>query len=132
MGGGRIDYQLSPNNRLMGKWHEGRRYTPFGARMRASLRRRPIRRAPASPTSRSREVLGQLTQVFGNTVVNEVKVGYSEFGFDQGGLAQWSNHWQARNGTTVGSPRIRFRGFDITPNQNWPRHTSAGRRERPR
>ena len=66
-------------------------------------------------------MLGQLTQVISNTVVNEVKVGYSEFGFDQGGLTSWSNHWQARNGVTAGSPRIRFTGFDMTPNANWPR-----------
>ena len=31
MGGGRLDYQLTPNNRIMGKWHEGRRFDPFGA-----------------------------------------------------------------------------------------------------
>ena len=122
LGGGRIDYQLSPNNRLMGKWHEGRRYTPFGATGNAGIVAQTTHPASAGFSDESqREILGQLTQVFSNTVVNEVKVGYSEFGFDQGGLAQWSNHWDARNGTTVGSPRVRFRGFDITPNQNWPR-----------
>src|SRR5688572_29811562 len=31
MGGARLDYQLTPNNRLMGKWHESRRFEPFGA-----------------------------------------------------------------------------------------------------
>jgi hypothetical protein len=122
MGGGRLDYQLSPNNRIMGKWHEGRRYTPFGAVGNTGIL--PQTNHPASAgfsDEASREVMGQLTQVFTNTMINEVKVGYSEFGFDQGGLARWSSHWDARNGTTVGSPRIRFQGFDITPNQNWPR-----------
>ena len=115
MGGGRLDYQLTPNNRIMGKWHEGRRYDPFGA----GNANHPA--ATGFSDEASREVLGQFTQVISNTIVSEAKVGYSEFGFDQGGLTRWSNHWDARNGTTVGSPRIRFSGFDITPNANWPR-----------
>jgi hypothetical protein len=122
MGGARLDYQLSPNNRIMGKWHEGRRFTPFRAVGNAGIL--PQTNHPASAgfsDEASREALGQLTQVISNTIVNEIKVGYSEFGFDQGGLATWSNHWQARNGITTGSPRIRFRGFDVTPNTNWPR-----------
>ncbi|MBI2185854.1 MAG: TonB-dependent receptor, partial [Acidobacteria bacterium] len=122
VGGGRLDYQLSPNTRIMGKWHEGRRYTPFGAVGNAGVLPQTNHPASAGFSDESqREVLGQLTQVFGSTKVNEVKVGYSEFGFDQGGLARWSNHWLARDGITQGSPRIRFRGFDITPNTNWPR-----------
>jgi hypothetical protein len=122
MGGGRLDYQITPNNRLMGKWHEGRRFTPYGAVGGTGIL--PQTSHPASAgfsDEANREVLGQLTQVFNNTTVNEVKVGYSDFGFDQGALSRWSNHWDARNGTTTGSPRIRFRGFDITPNTNWPR-----------
>jgi hypothetical protein len=115
MGGGRLDYQLSPNYRIMGKWHEGRRFDPFGA----GNRNHPA--ATGFSDEASREVLGQLTTVVSNSIVSELKVGYSEFGFDQGGLTNWSRHWQASNGVTAGSPRIRFTGFDITPNQNWPR-----------
>jgi hypothetical protein len=115
MGGGRLDYQVTPNNRIMGKWHEGRRFDPFGD----GSRNHPA--ATGFSDEKSREVLGQLTQVISNTVVNELKVGYSEFGFDQGALTNWSNHWQANNGVTGGSPRIRFSGFDITPNTNFPR-----------
>ena len=115
MGGGRLDYQMTPNNRLMGKWHESRRYDPFGG----GARTHPA--TTGTSDEAGREILGQLTQVISNTVVSELKVGYSVFGFDQGGLTSWSNHWQAANGVTQGSPRIRFRGFDITPNANWPR-----------
>ena len=32
MGGARLDYQASSNTRIMGKWHEGRRFDPFGRR----------------------------------------------------------------------------------------------------
>ena len=115
MGGARLDYQLSPNNRVMAKWHEGRRFDPFGA----GNANHPA--ATGFSDEASREMLGQLTQVFNNTIVSELKLGYSEFGFDQGALTSWTNHWDARNGTTTGSPRIRFTGFDITPNANFPR-----------
>jgi len=115
MGGARIDYQASPSARLMGKWHEGRRYDPFGA----GNSNHPS--ATGLTDEASREILGQFTVVLGNRAVNEVKAGYSEFGFDQGGLTHWSNHWLAPLGITQGSPRIRFNGFNMLPNANFPR-----------
>src|SRR5687767_5990108 len=75
MGGGRLDYQVSPSHRIMGKWHEGRRFDPFTA----GNRNHPA--ATGFSDEASREVLGQLTTVISNTVVSELKVGYSEFGF---------------------------------------------------
>ena len=117
MGGGRLDYQLSPNNRIMGKWHEGRRYDPFTRRQL-----RTIRRAPASRTRRSREVLGQLTQVFGNTIVNEAEGRATRSSASIRAVSPAGRTTGTRaTATTVGSPRIRFSGFDITPNANWPR-----------
>ncbi len=116
MGGGRLDYQASPNMRLMGKWHEARRYDPFGD----GNANHPA--ATGLTDEKSREVLGQVTTVLGNRAVNEVKAGYSEFGFFQSGLARWSNHWLARDGITTGSPRIRFNGFNMLPNTNFPRN----------
>ncbi len=116
MGGGRLDYQASPNVRLMGKWHEGRRFDPFGA----GNANHPS--ATGSTDEKSREILGQLTTVLGNRAVNEIKAGYSEFGFAQAGLTSWSSHWLARDGITQGSPRIRFNGFNMLPNTNFPRH----------
>jgi hypothetical protein len=119
MGGGRLDYQASPSMRLMGKWHEGRRYDPFTPTA-AQLTNHPSQ--VGSTDEKSREVLGQMTTVIGNRAVNEIKAGYSEFGFFQAGLARWSNHWLARDGITQGSPRIRFTGFNILPNTNFPRN----------
>jgi hypothetical protein len=115
MGGVRMDYQVSPNSRLMGKWHEGRRFDPFGV----GNANHPS--ATGSTDEKSRELLGQVTQVLSNRALNEFKIGYSEFGFDQAGLTSWSRHWQAANGVTQGSPRIRFNGFNMLPNTNFPR-----------
>ena len=68
------------------------------------------------------EYLGQLTQVLSNRALNEVKVGKAVFGLANANLTTWSNHWQAANGITTGSPRITFTGFAIGGNQFYPRH----------
>ncbi len=115
MGGARLDYQISPSTRLMGKWHEGRRFDPFGP----GNSNHPS--ATGFSDEKSRESLGQLTTVVSNKLVNEIKAGYSRFSFDQGALTNWSNHWQKANGITAGSPRIRFSGFNVLPNTNYPR-----------
>ncbi len=116
IGGGRVDYQMSTQNRLMFKAHGGRSYIPFAT---------PNANHPASTndtTEKSNEYLGQFTSVLSNTAVNEVKVGRAEFGLANSGLANWDNHWQRANGITTGAPRIQFTGFQIAPNQNHPRN----------
>ena len=117
MGGFRADYQLSPNMRLMGKGSAGRFWQPFGAGQSGN-------HPAATNTTRetNNEGLGQLTQVLSNTMLNEVKVGYAYFKFENAGLTQWSNHWQRGNGITNGSPVIRFTGFNNAPNQYLPRY----------
>ena len=115
IGGGRIDYQISPKMRFMGKGHGGRAYTPFAT---------PNANHPASTNDtleKSNEFLGQLTTVLSNSALNEIKVGRAEFGLANKGLASWSNHWQKANGITTGAPAIQFTGFNINPNQNHPR-----------
>ena len=114
MGGARLDYQVSPSTRLMGKWHEGRRFDPFGP----GNSNHPA--ATGYSDEASREALGQLTTVVSNKLVNEIKAGYSRFGFDQGALTHWSNHWQKANGITTGSPRIRFSGFSVLAQHQLP------------
>ncbi len=118
MGGGRLDYQMSPAIRVMGKGSTGRFYQPFTAGGTAH---------PAATNwtrENNHEWLGQLTQVLSNRALNEVKVGYAYFILDQGNLTTWSNHWQRANGITTGSPRISFTGFNVTGNQFQPRYQS--------
>lgn len=115
IGGGRMDYQISPQTRLMGKMHGGKSFTPFTA---------PNANHPASTNDaeeKSQEILGQLTSVLSSAAVNELKVGRAEFGLANKGLTTWNNHWQKANGITTGAPRIQFTGFNIVPNQNHPR-----------
>ena len=63
-----------------------------------------------------------MTQVLSNRAVNEIKGGYSHFGFENNTLVTWSKHWQASNGITNGYPRIQFTGFNFNANANAPRH----------
>jgi hypothetical protein len=117
MGGFRADYQVSPSIRLMGKGSAGRLFQPFGL---PQSNNHPAATNDVRETNN--EGLGQLTQVLGNSSLNEVKVGYAYFKFANAGLTQWSNHWQRGNGITNGSPRIQFVGFNNTPNQYLPRY----------
>jgi hypothetical protein len=116
IGGVRLDYQLSPHTRVMGKVAGGRLWEPFGLPSATNH--------PASTNTTQEyndEILGQLTQVLSNRALNEIKFGKTSFGLYNENLTQWSNHWQRANGIMSGSPRITFTGFLITGNQNHPR-----------
>ena len=116
IGGVRLDYQLSPSMRLMGKVHGANDSNPFGAGSATNH--------PASTNSEdrdNREYLAQFTHVLSNRALNEVKVGFSEWNILQGNLTRWSNHWARDIGVTEGHPRIQMTGLTIGGNQNAPR-----------
>ena len=116
MGGIRIDYQLSPGMRLMGKAHHAVDFDPFGVGSATQL--------PASANSQDRksnEYLGQFTHVINNRTVNEVRGGFAEWNIWQENLTHWSNHPQRRLGITEGHPRVQMVGLSVAGNQNAPR-----------
>jgi hypothetical protein len=116
MGGGRLDYQFSPNTRLMVKGDGAKRLTPFGALGANHL-------ANANTTDEKMwRTLGSFTQVLSNRALNEVKVGYSYLWFEQAPLSSWSTHPQDFRGVNVGHPLIRFRGFSIGGSALHPRN----------
>jgi len=118
-GGVRVDYQLSTNMRVMGKYSTGRLFQPFGTTTGIT------NAYPASIGDNyeyNDEYLGSFTQVLSNRAINEVRVGEAVFGIANKNYTSWSNHWQAPNGITTGSPRITFTGFAIGGNQFYPRH----------
>jgi hypothetical protein len=117
LAGGRLDYQLSQNTRVMGKVSAHNSFDPFAAGA--------VTNHPASTVTGdelNREYLGSFTQVLSNRAVNEIRGGYSHFGFATDTYVNWSKHWQAPNGITNGYPRITFTGFALNANANAPRH----------
>jgi hypothetical protein len=115
MGGGRLDYQFSPETRVMFKADGATRFTPF-----TSLGSNHLAGA-ASTDERMWRVLGGFTQVLSNRALNEIKVGHSYLTWDQAPLSHWSNHPQAAANITIGNPLIRFRGFSIAGSALHPR-----------
>lgn len=115
--GFRADYQLSPRARVMGKMSGQKTFVPFDPP--TSRTTHPAQ--TATTDERNRELLGQYTQVLSNKAVNEVKVGYSHYGFANALLTNWSRHYQAPR-VTNGHPRITFTGFSIAGSSNHPRH----------
>jgi hypothetical protein len=116
LGGGRVDYQISPRMRLMGKASAQQGYDPFGA---GSSTTHPA--STIDTDEHNQEYLGQFTQVLSNRSVNEIRGGWSHYGFSNKTLVEWSKHWQAPR-VTNGYPRITFNGFAINANANAPRH----------
>jgi hypothetical protein len=116
MGGGRLDYQLSPSMRVVGKVTDSERWQPFTAGNNSH----PA--ATGSTAETNREYLAQFTHVLSNRTLNEVKFGKTRWIFRNANLTEWSNHWQRGIGVTTGSPRITFTGFAIGGNNFYPRH----------
>src|SRR3989454_1031084 len=116
LGGVRLDHELSPKMRLMGKVSHSSLFEPFGA----GTVNHPS--ATASNAEHNTDVIGQFTQVLSNRALNELRVGYASYGIDQRSLTSWSKHWQAANGITTDGPSITFRGFSFNRNNNLPRY----------
>jgi hypothetical protein len=112
----RVDYQLSSKTRIMGKASGQKSYDPFG---NGSSTTHPA--STIDTDERNQEYIGQFTQVLSNRMLNEVRGGYSHYGFANNTLVTWSKHWQAPR-VTNGYPRLAFTGFSVNANQNAPRH----------
>ena len=117
IGGGRIDYQLSQKMRVMGKVSGQHTFTPFmgGSSTNAAA-------STVDNDEKNGDYIGQLTHVISNRALNEIRGGFSHYGFATHTLVNWAQHWQAPNGITNGYPRIMFTGFQLNANANAPRH----------
>jgi hypothetical protein len=117
IGGVRVDYQLSQKTRLMGKVSGQHTITPFGNGSSTTAAASTV-----DNDEKNQEYLGSFTQVISNRALNEIKGGFSHYGFSTHTLVDWAQHWQAPNGITNGYPRITFTGFALNANANAPRH----------
>lgn len=117
-GGVRVDYQLSPRTRLMGKVSGGRYFEPFGL---PSSNGSPA--ATQLTEESSDEAIGQLTQVLSNRALNEIRGGRARVEFYGERLTTWANHWYKDRSVTTGSPSITFTGFSSAGGGMLPRRT---------
>ena len=120
LGGVRLDHQLSPKMRLMGKVSHSTLFQPFGP----GTANHPS--ATNSNEEHNTDVLGSFTQVLSNRALNEIRGGYAAYGLNQPSLTSWSKHWQAANGITTDGPVITFKGFSFNRNGNLPRYRDQG------
>ena len=121
LGGVRLDYQLSPKMRLMGKVSHSTLFQPFGP----GGVNHPS--ATNSNEEHNTDVLGQFTQVISNRALNEIRGGYAAYGLNQASLTTWSNHWQAANGITTDGPVITFSGLPVQPQRQPAAISRSGR-----
>ena len=120
MGGARLDYQISPQTRLMTRLSKFQEWIPYQGASSDSH--------PASMEKFRRNsdgILMSLTSVLGNRALNEVKAGFSSFLYKTENYTTWAQHPQAGVITTFGSPRITFNGFGILGNDSTPQKSST-------
>jgi carboxypeptidase family protein len=112
----RLDYQLSPTNRVMFKANMTSFINPFmelGSDHPAST---------GTDENVTTGLLLQHTSVLSSRALNEIKAGYAGYTFENNNLTTWSRHPQAFRGITNGHPRIQLTGFNVAGNTNWPRY----------
>ena len=120
MAGLRLDYQLSPNMRVMSRgniFHNTNPYEGGNAGGHPAATEQFMRK--------SDEISAGFTQVLGNRAVNEVKAGFNSFLYRTRSNAARADHPQAARGVVHGGPRISFTGFAILGNDSTPQDNSS-------
>jgi Carboxypeptidase regulatory-like domain/TonB dependent receptor len=117
IGGTRVDYQLSPAMRIMGRASGQHTTAPFGAGSASTAAISTI-----DTDEKNSDYIGEFSHVINNRTLNSVRVGRSHYGFRNNTLVNWNKHFQASNGITNGYPRVSFTGFSLNANANAPRH----------
>jgi hypothetical protein len=113
--GTRVDWQLSPQTRLMFRGNYGNEVSPNSG---------GGSNHPSAVTENKRhnnELYATLTQVLGPQTLNEIRGGLSSFYYFNYSPIQWAQHpMAASQGVTIGTPRILFSGFTVGPAANNP------------
>jgi hypothetical protein len=118
MAGMRVDYQISPQTRLMVKTTHFRNTIPYAGNTGANNHPASLYENETSMGG----VAGSLTQVLGDSVVNEIRGGWQSMYYTRENYTSWPSHPAASQGITTGSPRIKFKGFAISGNSNQPQY----------
>jgi hypothetical protein len=108
-GGGRLDFQFTPQVRLTARGNKSLVNMPFDQRYTGGATRHP---SSAITTERhSTDLGGTLTQVLGTRALNEVRVGYQGYYWIQQSIVRWPDH--PYPGLDYGTPIINLRSYTI-------------------
>ena len=108
-GGGRFDFQFSPQTRVSVRGNHSLRWEPYDARYTGGASKHPS--SAIESTRNSNDIGLMLTQVFGSTTFNEVQGGYVGFYWVLDSKVPWPNH--PFPGLTTGTPILSLRGYTI-------------------
>ena len=111
--GARFDFQFSPKMRLAVRGNKWTHALPYDARYTGGGDK-----TPSSAVSLDRgmdQLFSTLTNVIGTNAVNEVKLGYAGFNWNEQSYVKWPNH---PAGFGVGAPSIQLRGLTIGETHN--------------
>jgi len=112
-GGARLDFQFSSKTRLVARYNRSHQYLPFsnsGGASRHPSAKTVINRISNNFTTR-------LTQVMGNSAVNEVAGSFDGYWWNIDPAINWPNHPLAPK-LTHGTPIIMLRGYTIGQGQS--------------
>jgi hypothetical protein len=111
--GARFDFQFSPKMRLAVRANKWVHALPYDPRYTGGGDK-----TPSSAVSLDRgmdQLFASLTQVLGVRAVNEVKLGYAGFNWNEKSYVTWPNH---PAGFGLGAPSIQLRGLTIGETHN--------------
>lgn len=109
--GGRLDYQLSPQNRLTFRANRYDNKIPYEPRVSGGATRHPS--ASESVHRHYDLAFGSLTQVLSNRAVNEVKVGYLQMWWFRNGVSGSTASIETPKGPGRGPLAITFTGYTV-------------------
>jgi hypothetical protein len=111
--GARFDFQFSPKMRLAVRGNKWSHALPYDPRYTGGGDK-----TPSSAVSLDRgmdQLFSSFTQVLGTRAVNEVKLGYAGFNWNERSYVKWPNH---PAGFGIGAPSIALRGLTIGETHN--------------
>jgi Carboxypeptidase regulatory-like domain len=112
-GGARLDFQFSSQTRLAVRGNKWKHVLPYDPRYTGGGDKTP---SSAVRLDRAMDqLLATFTQVLGNRAVNEIKVGYAGFNWNESSYVKWANH---PAGFGIGAPSIQLRGLTVGETHN--------------
>ncbi len=108
-GGGRLDFQFTPETRLSVRGNRSLVWMPFDARYSGGASRHPS--SSISTDRHGNDVSGTVTHVLTPRLFNEARVGYAAFYWIQQSIVRWDDH--PYPGLDYGTPIVQMRSYTV-------------------